>query len=218
VNPLRYSSHNWLAMRINNESLRRHLGVLRGLVLDLGCGEAPYEPDIVARSCEYLGVDWPRSLHGKGRVRAFVDLGAPLPFCDQSADTITAFQVLEHVPEPGLVLAECRRVLRRGGALLLTVPFMWHVHEAPRDYFRFTRHGLERLLREHGFDELRIEANTGFWQTAVLKLNYHSLRIAKGPLRWLFVPFWWLGQAVAPLLDKISPSEEETASYTVVAR
>lgn len=218
MNPLHFTSHNWLAHAINNASLRRHLAVVRGRVLDLGCGDAPYESTIVANGCRYFGVDWPKSLHGARRVAVQADLAAELPFRSGCCDTVTSFQVLEHLPEPQLFLRECRRVLAPGGALLLTVPFQWHEHEAPHDYHRFTRFALDRMLRQAGFTDLRIEANTGYWQTAVLKGNYWSLRFAKGPLRWLFAPFWFVRQAFAPLVDRLFPSPEETASYTVVAR
>lgn len=218
MNPLSFTSHNWLAHAINNASLRRHQAVLAGRVLDLGCGDAPYEADIVDLGCTYVGVDWPKSLHGRQRVAVFADLGGTIPFRDRAFDTVTSFQVLEHLPEPALFLRECRRVLAPGGALLLTVPFQWREHEAPHDYYRFTRFGLERLLRAAGFTEVLVEANTGYWQTMVLKGNYWSLRFAKGPLRYLWMPLWFVRQVIAPLVDRVLPSPEETASYTVVAR
>jgi len=49
---------------------------------------------------------------------------------------------------------------------------MWHVHEAPYDYFRYTRYGLEYLLNKNGFVHIEIKENTGFWQTFVLKFNF----------------------------------------------
>lgn len=190
----------------------------RGRVLDLGCGTAPYRDDILAVAEAYIGVDWPRSLHGSDHVDLFASLAEPLPFRDGCADTVTCFQVLEHLPEPGAFLAECHRVLRPGGVLLITVPFMWHLHEAPYDYFRYTRHGLEYLLARSGFAEVTIRENTGYWQMCVLKFNYHTARREWGPLWLLWWPVWWLGQAISPVLDRLDPHPEETASYTVIAR
>jgi SAM-dependent methyltransferase len=217
MNPIRYASHNWLVHAINNAVVARHLPTLRGRVLDLGCGTMPYRDDILGVADEYIGVDWPSSLHdGAADVRADVSEGVPL--AGDCADAVVAFQVMEHLREPQRFLEECHRVVRPGGMLLLTLPFMWHVHEAPHDYFRFTRHGLAYLLGKAGFVDVRIEETTGFWQCWVLKLNYHTARFARGPLRPLFVPLWWLGQLLAPMLDRIDRHPEESAGYVARAR
>jgi SAM-dependent methyltransferase len=57
-------------------------------------------------------------------------------------------EVLEHLPRPDRAIAELRRVLKPQGTLVLTVPFLRRHHAAPHDYFRFTEHGLRRLLEE----------------------------------------------------------------------
>lgn len=209
------SSYNFLVHSINRR-IARSLPY-RGTVIDLGCGTAPYKSDILETGDAYIGVDWDRGFHDQSNVDVFADLTFRLPFLDESADTIVLFQVIEHVPEPGLVLAECHRILRRGGALLITVPFMWRVHEAPHDYYRYTRHGLEYLLDRAGFGGIAIRENTGFWQTWTLGFNYHTSRFGKGPLALLWAPLWWLGQVVSPLLDRIDPNHGESASYTVTA-
>ncbi len=57
---------------------------------------------------------------------------------------------LEHLPEPGLALAEIARTLEPGGRLLIAAPHEWEVHQAPHDYFRYTRYGLQYLLERAG--------------------------------------------------------------------
>jgi SAM-dependent methyltransferase len=214
----RISSHNWLAFKINNQSLERHLYLIRGRVVDLGCGTAPYTENILKVADEYIGVDWPSSFHDQSKVDIFANIAENLPFRDGYADTVVSFQVVEHLPEPGVFLSECYRILRVGGQLLITVPFMWHVHEEPYDYFRYTRYGLEYLLRKSGFNDIEIKENTGFWQTWILKFNYHTVRFARGPLKYLWVPIWWLGQTISPVLDKYDWHPQEAASYVVIAR
>ena len=78
-----------------------------------------------------------------GAVDVFADLCQPLPLADECADTVTSFQVLEHLREPGMFISECRRILRPGGSLFMTVPFMWHIHETPNDYFRLVSGGVK---------------------------------------------------------------------------
>ena len=217
MNRLQFLTHNWLAHRINNWSLERHLNKITGRVVDLGCGTTPYKADILKVANEYIGVDWENSLRDKSNVDIFADLTKRLPFDDEYADTVVSFQTMEHLPEPAFFLSECYRILKPGGRLFVTVPFMWHVHEEPHDYYRYTRYSLEYLLSKHGFDQIEITENTGFWQMFVLKFNYHTVRFAKGPLKLFWIPIWWLGQVIAPLLDKFDHDPRETASYSVVA-
>jgi SAM-dependent methyltransferase len=218
VNRLDYLSHNWLALKINNDSFQSALAHIRGRVLDLGCGTSQYKKDILNVAAEYIGVDWKNSFHDQSNVDIFADLTKRLPFGDEHADTIISFQVLEHLQEPCHFMAECYRLLKPGGHLVITVPFMWHIHEAPFDFFRYTRHGLDYLLTQNGFAESKILECTGFWQMWVLKFNYHTVRYAKGLLKSFWIPLWWLGQKISPLLDRIDRHPQETAGYTVLAR
>lgn len=218
MNRINYFSHNWLILKINNDCFRRNIRLIKGRIIDLGCGTAPYKVDMLRVADEYIGVDWENGLHDQSNVDVFADLTKPLPFPEAYADTAVSFQVMEHLPEPELFLKECHRILKHGGAVFLTVPFMWHVHEAPYDYYRYTRYGLKYLLEKTGFMDVNIYENTGFWQTWVLKFNYHTTRYARGPLKYIWIPLWWLGQVVAPILDKYDKNPNECASYTVTAR
>lgn len=218
MNRIDKSSHNWLANKINNDCFRKNSRYVKGRVVDLGCGTAPYKEDILNIAGEYIGVDWENTLGDRCNIDVFCDLCQQLPFPENHADTVVSFQVIEHLPEPEFFLSECRRVLRPGGYLIITVPFMWHVRDAPYDYFRYTRHGLEYLLKKNRFEIVEITESTGFWQMAALKFNYHTARFAKGPLKYLFVPLWWLVQTISPFIDRYDRHPQETAGYAVVAR
>lgn len=109
--------------------------------------------------------------------------------------------------------------------MILQVPFQWHVHEAPHDYFRYTPYGLKHLFEEAGFVDINVEPQTGFFSMITLKMNYFSLRFIRGPrpLRFLIkaglIPFWYLGQVCAPYLDKLDRNWAlETTGYYVTAR
>lgn len=214
---------NWLGLRIHNEFFAEIRGQLSGCVVDLGCGTMPFRGELIESGCRYIGVDWPNSLHG-GTPDVVSDLNRALDLPNQVADAVIGFSVLEHLRRPEVMLAEAYRILKPGGGLFLQVPFQWWVHEAPHDYFRYTRHGLEYLLTAAGFSGVQIQANGGFWTTLVLKCNYHSTRWMRGPapMRWLMrlflTPLWVLGQSLAPFLDRIDPNPEDTVSYTVSAR
>jgi len=207
---------NYLIHKINKE-IANSL-TYKGRVLDLGCGTSPYKKEILKIADEYIGVDWKNSLHDQTNVDVFADICKRLPFEDSHADTVVSFQVMEHLPEPLLFLQESFRILKSGGAIFITVPFMWHVHEEPHDYFRYTRYGLEYLFNKAGFVDINIKENTGFWQMWVLKFNYYTNRFAFGPFKLLWMPVWWFGQMVSPLLDRFDVYPQETASYTVIAK
>lgn len=223
MHPENRLAHNWLIKKLVNDKVRAHLPELRGTVVDLGCGTRPYEADILAHAARYVGVDWSKTLHGL-RADVAADVSRPLPLRDGAADAVTAFEVLEHLAEPGAMLGEAHRILRPGGVLMLSVPFQWWVHEEPWDFYRFTRFGLAHLLGKAGFERVVIQPTSGFWSMWVLKLNYQTARLIRGPrplralVRLLLIPFWWLDQVLAPLLDKVWPEERETAGYFVVAR
>lgn len=214
--------NNFLIHQINRK-IAQSLSY-KGVVVDLGCGTSPYKEDILKVATEYIGVDWKNSFHNQSNVDVFANLCERLPFDDEYADTVTSFQVMEHLPEPGIFLSEAHRILKRGGTIFITVPFMWHVHEAPYDYFRYTKYGLEYLLKKTGFVDIEIRENTGFWQMWILKFNYQSARYIRGPkpLKWviqsLLIPIWYLNQKIAPILDKYDNNPNETGSYTVIAK
>jgi len=81
--------------------------------------------------------------------------GENIPLKDESVDCVVLTEVLEHVREPDLVLREIRRVLRRGGKLVLSAPFtFWH-HPDPIDFYRFSSQGLRYVLEKNGFEVRR---------------------------------------------------------------
>jgi len=80
-----------------------------------------------------------------------------LPFEDESFDGVILTEVLEHCVDPKWATGEVCRVLKRGGLLLVTSPYLWPEHGIEgeyKDYWRFTRHGWELLLS--GFSDVTI--------------------------------------------------------------
>jgi ubiquinone/menaquinone biosynthesis C-methylase UbiE len=108
-----------------------------GRVLDLGCGEQPYREVYGAHAERVVAVDISR--RGSESTDAFVRGSAvAIPFADSSFDFVLCSEVLEHVPDPRRAIGEIARVLRPGGRLVLTVPFLYPIHEEPWDFWRFT--------------------------------------------------------------------------------
>lgn len=216
-------SHNWLAKRLVNNQVRQRLPALSGTVLDLGCGVRPFEHDILKHADHYIGIDWNNTLHGLN-ADVIADLNRGLPILSGSVDHVVSFEVAEHLREPDIIFCEAIRVLKSGGGLTMSMPFQWWVHEAPWDYQRFTRYGIEYHLQKGGFVDITVTPISGFWSMWTLKLNYQLRRLVRGSaLRramtsCLLVPFWWTNQTIAPRLDRIWHEDRETAGYFVTAR
>ena len=72
--------------------------------------------------------------------------------------------------------------------MLIAVPMIWDIHQAPHDYFRYTRYGLERLLSAEGFKIASLVAVGGyFWLLA--RYSFYFLRFWRSGLRALCLPF-----------------------------
>jgi SAM-dependent methyltransferase len=129
---------------------------LRGKLLDVGCADRWIERYCSQGTC-YIGLDYPAT--GAGLYAAVPDLfadAACLPLLDGSMDAVLCFEVLEHVRDHQRALREFSRVLKPDGALLMSMPFMYPVHDAPHDYQRLTEYGLRRDLAEAGFEVVRL--------------------------------------------------------------
>jgi SAM-dependent methyltransferase len=124
----------------------------RRSVLDVGGGSGRWRR-LLGSPADYTIVDVvaPESLPLDPGLTYVVGDAAALPFASRSFGLVLMIEVLHHLPEPALALAEVRRVLAPDGILVLTTRQAWPTHGAPNDYFRYTRYGLEHLLQSTGF-------------------------------------------------------------------
>lgn len=109
---------------------------------------------------------------------------AEFDFGDRRFDAVVMCEVLEHVREPRQAIETVHRFLRSGGVLILSTPFIFPLHDQPADYYRFTRYGLEWLLRD--FSEVTIRARNS-WAEAVNVLLVRLIK-EKNPVCRLLAP------------------------------
>jgi SAM-dependent methyltransferase len=133
------------------DGLKEFFPRLHGEVLDVGCGRKPYRAFIPASRYVGLEIDSPETRAAHRLADAYYD-GRVFPFADRSFDGVLCSQVFEHVFNPPEFLAEIHRVLRPGGCLVLTVPFVWDEHEQPNDFARYSSFGLRAVLERAGFE------------------------------------------------------------------
>jgi ubiquinone/menaquinone biosynthesis C-methylase UbiE len=194
-----------------------------GNVLDVGCGNKPYEEIFTGKVESYTGCDVVQSDKHK------VDVICPateLKFADNSFETVFSTQVIEHVNDPFKMLAEINRVLKDNGCLILSAPFSWELHEEPYDFYRYTKYGLQAMLEQNGFQVLSVLPNGGKW-AAIVQLNLNIIystfkkrALAAKMLKALFTKlgFTTLMNSIALSLDKKHFDDLLTLNYVVLAR
>ena len=217
-----------------------------GRLLDVGCGEKPFEHIFRPYVSEYIGIEYTPTFAGTrtaGRSTkpdVFYD-GKVLPFESRSFDTVLSLQVFEHVPEPQLLLNEMARVVKKDGIVLVCVPFSFRLHEEPNDYFRYTPHGLRSMFEAAGLEVEEIRSQGDLWSVLGHKLNsYLAFRVARldsvaqmmgklghedtrtsRPRFWAFpfvLPTMTFVSASARVLDRLAPDGTETLNYQVLGR
>jgi SAM-dependent methyltransferase len=140
----------YFARRELRRAMEELLPRLHGEVLDVGCGNMPYRD--LARVDRYVGLDYDSPLRREAGAADLFYAGGRFPLSDASFDGALCTQVLEHVFTPDEFLGEIGRVLRPGGLLILTVPFVWDEHEQPHDFARYSSFGLRSILESAGFE------------------------------------------------------------------
>ncbi|MBP7741222.1 MAG: class I SAM-dependent methyltransferase [Candidatus Pacebacteria bacterium] len=161
------------------------------LVLDIGSGGANQDASFPNRTT--YDID-------SARNPSIVGDAQDMPFPDSSYDVIVCSEVLEHIPDPKKAIGEMFRVLAPGGTLILTTRFVFPVHDAPGDYWRFTPYGLRSLFTRWEILEEEVETDA-FLTIAVLlqrimfQTDLRGGKITKGILllvTYAFTKLDWL--------------------------
>lgn len=123
----------------------------KGCLLDIGAGDG-WLRHLLPSEWRYVAFDHPEV--GRDWYGARPDVcgdAAALPFADAVFDAVSLLEVIEHLDRIDLALAEADRVLKPGGIVLCSVPFLYPVHDAPRDFQRLTIHGLHDVATRSGW-------------------------------------------------------------------
>ncbi len=214
------SAKNILVLGIFQRELKKKgREYLSGRLIDIGCGTKPYYDLLKPYVTEHVGVDHEATFHDKSNIDLF-GTAYEIPVDNEAFDAAICTAVLEHLEEPELALRECCRVLKSGGITIYSVPFIWHLHEEPRDFYRYSKYGLRYLFEKTGFDVLEIIPLSGFWVTFGQLLVYNIYRFHRGPLRFIpVIPIIGLVvQGVSYILDRLDKSTQWTWMYMIVAR
>jgi SAM-dependent methyltransferase len=212
---------NILINAIRDSEMKRCVssGYLTGSLIDIGCGTKPYKDLLAPCVSQHIGIEHPATQHSRNEVDVF-GTAYSIPVAGNTFQSAICNAVLEHLEEPKMAVQECHRVLKPGGIAVYTMPFMWHVHEEPRDFYRLTRFGLQYVFEQAGFEIVEIKAMSGFWVTFGQLLTYNAYRLNRGPLRTFHIidAIGLMLQFVAYVLNMLDRTEQWTWAYMVVAK
>ena len=206
----------WFVFRHEVKNLRRLGKKVRGIVLDIGCSDQ-HVHQLLNKECHYIGLDYYQTATQwyNSRPQVYGDAQI-LPFCNESIDSILLLDVLEHLPRPGDCIAEIKLVLKPGGKLVLQVPFIYPIHDAPLDFQRWTIHGLYELAHKFGFEIKETVTFGRPLETATLLTNIASSKTLiecikqRNPVAILviFLPFsTFIINVLAWIFAMISPND-----------
>lgn len=158
-----------------------------GKVLDVGCGDGRAQK-YLPHDSEYIGLDF----NPKATIQLDISKER-YPFDDKTFDYVICNAVLEHVKNETFVLQEIHRVLKLGGVLYVSIPFMQPYHADPEDYRRFTEVGLETKLQDAGFHVIKKDEAYGTLVTIEYLLLTEAGRFLKKKSYWLNPLRWFYG-------------------------
>jgi len=225
LSPENYFSHYpitdpaYTVIRVSGSLIRQKASkYFSGKLLDIGCGRGIKRGLVGECVDEYVGMDHESCPHGTDGID-LIGESQNIPAEDNTFDCVLCTAVIEHLRYPQESLKEAYRILKPGGYALYTAPLIWHLHEEPHDYFRYTRYGLEHLFESADFTIIEMIPLSGFWITFGTELSYYLCRFKKGifkPLINLMVTFinW-----IIPFMDR-GPLRDErfTWMYMVIAK
>ena len=204
------------------QAIQQVLPELSGTLLDVGCGQMPYKPLLLSHDSKvekYIGLDLQGGRHAQLLQPDLLWDGQTIPLDDASIDCAIATEVFEHCPELEVVLKEIWRVLKPGGILFFTVPFLWNLHEVPYDEYRYTPFSLQRHLKNSGFSTIEIKALGGWDASLAIILGLWTRRryLKKGKIsKMLKLIFSYLLLPIVYILNVCDRSPKDFQEGTMM--
>lgn len=202
----------------NNHNHHSEIGEkATGKVLDIGCADQ-FIKKYLSSDTYYIGLDYySTAIEWYGTTPVVFADAQQLPFSDGIIDTVLLLDVLEHIPKFDLCLSEIYRVLKTKGTLILQVPFLYPIHDAPLDFHRWTIFGLLQCAGNNGFVVKGktfmgkpIETAGLMFNVALCKLLVNWFR-SKSPVLILgvvFIPTVFVVNMLCWLLALVSPPDD----------
>lgn len=143
----------------------------KGDTLEIGPGNISYKKHINYNSYKTLDIK------GKNHIDYIEDIHNT-SIESNSFDTIIMIEVLEHLYNPFQAINEVRRILKPGGCIIASTPFIHPYHGEPHDYYRYTKFGLIHLFNKFKIIEI-IEYGNVFGSIIDLLTSYRLFKVLK---------------------------------------
>jgi SAM-dependent methyltransferase len=187
-----------------------------GSLIDIGCGNKPYEA-YFKNINRYIGIDLKRNKNTENYIICDIN---KIPCKNESFEIAICNQVIEHVPNPKVVLNEIWRVLKNDGTLIFSAPQMGRLHGEPYDFYRFTKWGLKYLLESERFKIIELNSHGGFFRAIGSHLSFFLIENFGKCGKWkkiiqvlLILPI----NFIFTFLDRIKLWNLDTLGYNIIA-
>jgi SAM-dependent methyltransferase len=199
--------------------LTKKISAFEGLILDVGCGNKPYESFTKAE--KYIGID----VIDAPEVDYLMIDNKYIPFEDSYFDAVISTQVIEHIQDLDTVIHEIKRAAKPDAKILISLPFMFQQHGAPEDYRRFTKFGIKNYLSQFDFDIIEITTLGGIGTYLIVGLVcwlefqsgsiYVLVRFVSIPLYLFLMPVL---NIIGIILNKLDTTDSFYTSVVCLAK
>jgi FkbM family methyltransferase len=222
--PKRYAHNYYILTRIRNtveEIIRKYIdsNTDKKKLIDYGCGDVPYLPLFADKVAKYVTCD----IAGNPCAEVVITPDGKVPLPDDSFDIVLSVQVLEHVDDVAIYLAEANRLLEKDGLLLLSTHGQWIWHPCPKDLRRWTREGLTSVIEKSGFEII-----DSMWASGMLAYSsqlrlFFLQRLAREKgifFKLIFKIMSLTSNFLMPFMDRLEgeSGKNNAAVYFIVAR
>lgn len=236
---------HWLEHRKMRQGNDLILKGIKGQVIEVGAGDGTRKQEIMnahPKIKKYLATDfssWDEEFDRIGaqasrfgrvgevfmgrQTRLSLDdvcSATKLPYKPSRFDAHLSFEVLEHIDKPLEYFAEARKVVKKGGQIIFSVPFLYREHKM--DYYRYTGDFFDFIAKENNLKLTKLYSNTGFGTTCAVMANQWLVRrIMEGPLvlrpfLLLIAPIYFCFYNLVGLLIDVRPDTRFATRYHVV--
>jgi len=243
---------HWLEFRNMYTGNARMFRYVRGKVLETGCGNGENKARILehagSRITKYIATDYSswddifvrynkrtnvlgllsEYLYGRKKSNDSVDEVADamnLKYASNSFDTYCSFEVLEHIPDPDNFFSEASRVLKRGGHMIISVPYYYREHSEGTgfDYYRYTKSCLTLMGKRHKLKAVSIRTSSFFGTSMAAGANQYLIRkimesgwLARIPLLILSPFVFFITNTAGYLIDSVDHDERYATRFHAV--
>jgi SAM-dependent methyltransferase len=216
---VKYPIHpQWLIRGTKNGivSLINQIGENK-LVLDIGCFDK-WAKQHCPSSCNYIGLDYYETAkHWYGTKPDIYGDALSLPISQNCIDVVLLIDVLEHIKDTEKLLGQIHNILKEDGEIIISCPFLYPLHDEPRDFVRYTSHGFQELTTRNGFSVVSCET---FGSPIITSTLLFNVAVTKAVINWLtlkdfasvlgvFLPFIIIMANInAKLISVFEPKDE----------